>query len=48
MNDYFEIVDEITCFDNSDNRNLVFKKNHNNIVANNQKIYSNVLEYKKC
>ena len=48
INDYLSIVDEITCFDNANNRSLVFKKQHNKIMISNTIIYNNILEYKKC
>lgn len=48
INDYLPIIDEITCFDNSNNRSFVFKKQCNKITVGNQAIYQNMLEYKKC
>ncbi|SMM98598.1 hypothetical protein SPONL_2255 [uncultured Candidatus Thioglobus sp.] len=46
MNEYFDVVDKIRCFDNSDERCLVFSKNKDNITVGNETIYNDILRYK--
>lgn len=45
---YVELVDSLVCFDNTDSREVIFSKNKNAIIVNNQKLYNDILAYKKC
>ncbi|RLA08907.1 MAG: hypothetical protein DRQ51_00715 [Gammaproteobacteria bacterium] len=46
INDYFAVVENIICFDNTNNRSLVFSKTQDKINIGDQKLYNKILEYK--
>ncbi|MBC8493176.1 MAG: zeta toxin family protein [Candidatus Thioglobus sp.] len=47
INEYFQVIDKITCFDNESDSDIVFFKNDGKVTIGNQKIYDDILRYKK-
>ena len=48
MNQYLEIVDNVSCLKNSNGSEIIFQKNHNKLVIYNNTVYQKILEYKQC
>jgi predicted ABC-type ATPase len=47
INDYFDVVDNISCFSNQNNIDIIFNKN-TEVIVYNQKTYNDILKFKNA
>ncbi|SMN00891.1 conserved hypothetical protein [uncultured Candidatus Thioglobus sp.] len=48
MNEYIDIVDNLTCLDNQNDSDIIFSKSNNEIIVYNQISYDDILRYKNA
>lgn len=46
INEYFDVINNIDCFDNENSSDVIFSKDGNQVAVYNEKIYNDILRYK--